>query len=85
MSIIFLYAFLFSFVSLSNVCTILLHKNLNTRTQWRAYMFNNNNNNNNNNNRTWKLVAEWMVGWLVGFYGISTFVGYFMSNPFLYK
>ena len=24
-------------------------------------------------------------GWLVGFYGISTFVGYLMPNPFLYK
>ena len=26
-----------------------------------------------------------MIGWLVGFYGISTFVGYFMPNPFLCK
>ena len=25
------------------------------------------------------------VGWLFGFYGISTFVGYLTSNPFLYK
>ena len=25
------------------------------------------------------------VGWLFGFYGISTFVGYLMPNPFLYK
>ena len=25
------------------------------------------------------------VGWLVGFYDISTFVGYLMPNPFLYK
>ena len=24
-------------------------------------------------------------GWLVGFYGISIFVGYLMPNPFLYK
>ena len=24
-------------------------------------------------------------GWLVGFYGISTFVGYFTPNPFLCK
>ena len=24
----------------------------------------------------------WLVGWL-GFYGISTFVGYLMPNPFL--
>ena len=23
--------------------------------------------------------------WLVGFYGISIFVGYLMPNPFLYK
>ena len=27
----------------------------------------------------------WLVGWLVGFYGISTFVGYVMPNPFLLK
>ena len=27
----------------------------------------------------------WLVGWLVRFYGISTFVGYLMPNPFLYK
>ena len=26
-----------------------------------------------------------MVGWLFWFYGISTFVGYLMSNPLLYK
>ena len=26
-----------------------------------------------------------VVGWLIGFYGISTFVGYLMPNPFLYK
>ena len=26
-----------------------------------------------------------IVGWLVGFYGISTFVGYLIPNPFLYK
>ena len=25
------------------------------------------------------------VGWLVEFYGMSTFVGYLMPNPFLYK
>ena len=24
----------------------------------------------------------WLVGWLVGFYGISTFVGSLMPNPF---
>ena len=23
----------------------------------------------------------WLVGWLVGFYDISTIVGYFMPNP----
>ena len=27
----------------------------------------------------------WLVGWLVGFYGISTLVGYLMLNPFWYK
>ena len=27
----------------------------------------------------------WLVGWLVGFYGISTFVGYLTTNPFLYS
>ena len=27
----------------------------------------------------------YIVGWLVGFYGISTFVGYLMQNPLLYK
>ena len=26
-----------------------------------------------------------MDGWLLGFYGISTFVGYITPNPFLYK
>ena len=26
-----------------------------------------------------------LFGWLVGFYGISTFVGYLTPNPFLYK
>ena len=26
-----------------------------------------------------------LVSWLVGFYGISTFLGYLMPNPFLYK
>ena len=25
---------------------------------------------------------RWLVGWLVEFYGISTFGGYLMSNPF---
>ena len=24
----------------------------------------------------------WLIGWLVGFYGILTFVGYLMPNPF---
>ena len=27
----------------------------------------------------------WLVGWLVGIYGISTFIGYLMPNPFLWK
>ena len=33
------------------------------------------------------LFTEWLslVGWLVGFYGISTFVGYLRPNPFLCK
>ena len=26
-----------------------------------------------------------VVGWLLGFYGISTFVGYLMPNTFLYQ
>ena len=26
-----------------------------------------------------------LFGWLVGFYGISTFVGYLTPNSFLYK
>ena len=26
-----------------------------------------------------------LVGWMGGFYGISTFVGYLMPNPFLYE
>ena len=26
-----------------------------------------------------------LIGWLVGFYDILTFVGYLMTNPFLYK
>ena len=29
-------------------------------------------------------IFGWLVGWL-GFYGISTFVGYLMTNPFLCK
>ena len=32
----------------------------------------------------WILVG-WLVGWLVEFYGISTFIGYLIPNPFLYK
>ena len=27
----------------------------------------------------------WLVGWLVVFYGISTFVGYLMPKSFSYK
>ena len=27
----------------------------------------------------------WLVGWFVGFYAISTFVGYLTPNPFLYR
>ena len=27
----------------------------------------------------------WLVGWLVGVYGISTFEGYLTPNPFLWK
>ena len=26
-----------------------------------------------------------LIDWLFGFYGISSFVGYLMPNPFLYK
>ena len=29
--------------------------------------------------------SKLLVGWFVGFYGISTFVGYLMPNPFLCK
>ena len=32
-----------------------------------------------------KICIIWLVGWLFGFYDISTFVGYLMANPFLYK
>ena len=28
---------------------------------------------------------RWFTGWLFEFYGISTFVGYLMPNPFSYK
>ena len=31
------------------------------------------------------LQEYWLVGWMFGFYGISTFVGYLTPNPFLYK
>ena len=27
----------------------------------------------------------WLVGWLVGFFGISTIVGYLTPNPILYE
>ena len=30
-------------------------------------------------------MQNWLVDWLFGFYGISTFVGYLMLNPFLCK
>ena len=30
-------------------------------------------------------ILEFDVGWFVGFYGISTFVGYLTPNPFLCK
>ena len=31
-------------------------------------------------------VVGWLVGWLIVWvYGILTFVGYLMPNPFLYK
>ena len=29
--------------------------------------------------------SRYIDGWLVGFYVISTFVGYLTPNPFLYK
>ena len=36
--------------------------------------------------RCLKTIEEYQkYSWLVGFYGISTFVGYLMPNPFLYK
>ena len=31
------------------------------------------------------VVVVVVVGWLFGFHGISTFEGYLMPNPFLYK
>ena len=31
------------------------------------------------------MIKEKLVGWLIGFYGISTFVGYLTPNPFLCK
>ena len=31
------------------------------------------------------IVSVILVGWLFGFYSISTLVGYLMPNPFLYK
>ena len=33
------------------------------------------------NKKKWKNI----IGWLFGFDGISTFVGYLTPNPFLYK
>ena len=35
--------------------------------------------------RTQRIHDCWLVGWLVAFYGISTFVGYLTPNLFLYK
>ena len=36
--------------------------------------------------KVWKLIEGTSYGgWLGGFYGISTFVGYLTPNPFLYK
>ena len=32
-----------------------------------------------------RLGKDFYVGYLVGFYGISTFLGYLMPNPSLYK
>ena len=34
---------------------------------------------------TFEKKGYWLVGRLVGFYGISTFVGYLTPNPFLFK
>ena len=31
------------------------------------------------------MLVGWLVGWLFGFCGISTFVGYLTPNPFLYQ
>ena len=31
------------------------------------------------------ILMSWLVGWLVGFYGISTFIGYIMPNPIFYN
>ena len=43
--------------------------------------------NNNTNQLTSSDVGlvGWLVGWMVEFYGISTFVGYLTPNPFLCK
>ena len=30
-------------------------------------------------------ILDWLVGWLFGFYGILTLIGYLMPNLFLYK
>ena len=35
--------------------------------------------------KKWIIVNFLRVSWLFGFYGISTFAGYLMPNPFLYK
>ena len=37
------------------------------------------------NRKVDKPILTTVVSWLVGFYSISTFVGYLMPNPFLNK
>ena len=41
----------------------------------------------NNYHNTWLhgTFFDWLVGWVGGFYGILTFVGYLTPNPFLSK
>ena len=35
--------------------------------------------------KNYNVIFIFLVGWLFGFNGISTFVGYLTPNPFLYK